>query len=119
MGNIHRVVGLSIGAVFGLIALWGLFLWIRNADPGQTFWRVLAAGQLGLVLQALVGIVMFFVIGGMPILHYAYGIFPVLVLLVAHKQSKKFEGLEWVAFAIAGLVIFGLQTRGFMTGLEI
>lgn len=118
MSEIHRIVGLSIGGIFGILALWGLFLWIKNSDPGQTFWRLLALGQIGLVLQVIVGVVMFFVRGAMPPLHYAYGAFPIIVLYVAHRQSKKFEGLEWVAFAIAGLVIFGLQTRGFMTGFE-
>jgi hypothetical protein len=115
--DLHRVVGLAIGGIFGLVALWGLFLWIKNSDPGRLFWRVVAAGQVGLVIQVLVGIFMFFSRGGMDLLHYAYGAFPLLVLYFTHRQSKKYEGLEWVAFSIAGLVIFGLQTRGFMTGL--
>lgn len=119
MEGLHRIVGLSIGGIFGILALWGLFLWIKNSDPGQMFWRVLALGQVGLVMQVVVGVVMFFVVGNMNPLHYAYGAFPLLVLFVAHRQSKKFEGLEWVAFAIAGLVIFGLQTRGFMTGMDV
>lgn len=114
---VHRILGLAVGGIFGLVALWGLFLWIRNADPGQMFWRLVAAGQAGLLLQVLLGVAMFFLRGGMDLLHYAYGAFPVLVLYVAHRQSRKYEGLEWVAFAIAGLIVFGLQTRGFMTGL--
>ena len=114
---VHRIVGLSVGAVFALVALWGLFLWIKNSDPGQMFWRVVAAGQIGLAIQVLLGVAMFFLRGGMSPLHYAYGAFPLLVLYFAHTQSKRYEGLEWVAFSIAGLIIFGLQTRGFMTGL--
>lgn len=119
MSGVHRIVGLSIGAIFLVVAVWGLFLWIRNRDPGQMFWRVLAAGQVGLVLQTLVGIVIFFLRGNMNPLHYLYGAFPILVLYIAHRQSRKLQGLEWVAFAVAGLVIFGLQSRGFMTGIGL
>lgn len=114
---VHRIVGLSIGGIFALVALWGLFFWIRNVDPGELFWHVVAAGQILLILQVVVGVVMFFLRGGMNPLHYAYGAFPLLVLYFAHRQKGKYEGLEWVAFSIAGLIIFGLQTRGFMTGL--
>ncbi|MEX2586956.1 MAG: hypothetical protein WD602_03050 [Actinomycetota bacterium] len=112
----HRFVGLGIAAIFGLLAVWGLVLWIRNRNPGQGFWRVLAAGQIGLAVQVLLGVVMFFVRGGMEPLHYVYGAFPILVLVFAHRMSRRFEGLEWVAFALSGLFIFGLQLRGFMTG---
>ena len=114
---LHRVLGLAVGGIFGLVALWGLALWILNSDPGRMFWRLVAAGQVGLAIQVVLGIVMFFSRGGMEPLHYAYGAFPLLVIWFTHRQSKKYEGLEWVAFSIAGLVIFGLQTRGFMTGL--
>jgi hypothetical protein len=114
---LHRVVGLAIGGIFGIVAVWGLVLWISNRDTSRAFWGVVAAGQIGLVIQVVLGIVMFFLRGGMDPLHYAYGAFPLLVLWFTHRQSKKYEGLEWVAFSIAGLVIFGLQTRGFLTGL--
>lgn len=113
---VHRFVGLGIAAIFGLLAVWGLVLWMRNRDPGQGFWRLLAVGQVGLGVQVLFGIVMFFLRGGMEPLHYVYGAFPLLVLFAAHRYSRNFKGLEWVAFALAGLFIFGLQLRGFMTG---
>lgn len=117
MISVHRYLGLGVAALFGLLAVWGLVMWIRNRDPGQGFWRVLAAGQIGLGIQVLLGIAMLFLRAGMQLLHYVYGAFPLLVLFVAHRWSRKLQGLEWVAFAISGLFIFGLQLRGFMTGL--
>jgi hypothetical protein len=114
---VHRIVGLTIGALFGALALWGLVLWIRNRNPGNGFWRLLAVAQAGLGVQILVGIFMLLTKGGRPPLHYVYGGFPLLVLYFAHRYAKKLEGIEWIAFAIAGLVIFGLQVRGFMTGI--
>jgi hypothetical protein len=57
--------------------------------------------------------------GSQSLLHYAYGIFPALVLIVAHRFSKRFPGIEWAVFALAGLVIFGLLLRGYMTGIGV
>ena len=51
-----------------------------------------------------------------PWLHYSYGIFPVLVLAVAHRISKKYQGIEWAVFAVAAFVIVGLLVRAYMTG---
>ena len=120
MRQVHQYLGLGIAGLFLLLSLWGLLQWIRNADPGQTYYRVLAIAQVGVVLQVIVGILMFAFEreGGLDPLHLAYGAFPVLVLFAAHRYSSKLQGLEWVAFAIAGLFIFGLQLRGYMTGLE-
>ncbi len=112
----HRYIGLAIGVAFLLLFLFGTIAWIRNKDPGKPFWGLLAAGQGALVLQAVVGIILFLMGGRRPILHYTYGAFPVLVLVAAHLFSRRLKGIEWTAFTIAGLFIFGLQLRGFMTG---
>lgn len=116
MGILHRYLGTAIAVIFASIALWGLVSWIRNRHPGPWFWRFLGAGQAALVVQAVFGVVLLVTRGGQHWLHYAYGAFPLLVLLVAHRNSKRVEGLEWAAFAIAGFFIFGLQLRGLMTG---
>ena len=121
MREVHQYLGLAIAGLFLLLSLWGLLQWIRNVDPGPMYYRLLAVAQIGLVLQVIVGILMFVLErgGGPDPLHLAYGGFPILVLIAAHRYSRKLEGLGWVAFAIAGLFIFGLQLRGYMTGLEI
>jgi hypothetical protein len=116
MNIVHQAIGLVIGGLYALLALWGGFLWLRNTHPGRWFWRLLAVSQVALGIQVLVGIFMLITRGGRPILHYVYGAFPVLVLYFTHRISKHLEGIEWAAFAVAGLVIFGLQLRGYMTG---
>ena len=121
MREIHQYLGLVIAGIFLLLALWGLVQWIRNADPGALYYRLLAVAQVALGLQLIVGVLMYLVVREGPVdpLHFIYGGFPILVLIAAHKYSKKLQGLEWVAFALAGLFIFGLQLRGYMTGMEM
>lgn len=121
MREIHQYLGLVIAGIFLVLALWGMIQWIRNTDPGPLYYRLLAVAQVGLGIQLLVGVIMFLVVRDGPVnpLHFIYGGFPILVLIAAHKYSKKLEGLEWVAFALAGLFIFGLQLRGYMTGMEM
>lgn len=119
MRLVHQYLGLGLGGLFLLFALWGLIQWLRNSDPGPNYYRLLAVCQVGLGLQLIVGVIMFLVVREGPVdpVHYIYGGFPIVVLVAAHAWAKKLEGLSWVVFALAGLFIFGLQLRGYMTGM--
>lgn len=117
--TLHAEFGRGVAYVFLAIALLGIVYWVRNRDPGAFFWRLLALAQIGVGIQILLGLWMLATTeaGDRPEwLHYAYGLFPVLTLAVAHRYSQRAKGLEWVAFSIVGLVNFGLMYRGFMTG---
>jgi heme A synthase len=123
MIEIHRWVAYSVPAGFLLMSLWALVAFIRNRAPGENFWRLLAMMQGILGLQVLVGAVLF-VTGGRPNsngpewLHYVYGgLFPLGLLILAHRYGRKTEGIAWIVFGVAGLVIFGLTFRALQTGL--
>ncbi|MGH2773751.1 MAG: hypothetical protein ACRDIU_11530 [Actinomycetota bacterium] len=113
--QIHRIIGYAAAGLFLAIALMGMYYWIRNRHPGGGFWKLLAVAQGSLAVQILWGIPLFFFRGGQHWLHYVYGGFPVVALIFAHRFSRKLEGLEWAAFAVASFFIFGLQVRGMMT----
>jgi hypothetical protein len=43
----------------------------------------------------------------------------VAVLVAAHRFARKQEGISWIVFGLAALVIFGLTFRALQTGLGI
>jgi hypothetical protein len=115
--TIHEGFGLGVAFAWLALCLLGIAFWIRNRDPGTFFWRLLAVAQVGVGVQILLGLLMLLTTERRPHwVHYAYGLFPVLTLYAAHTYSKKLKGIEWAAFALVGLVNFGLMFRGYQTG---
>jgi hypothetical protein len=113
----HKTLGLSLVAIFLVLFAWGTVFWIRNRDPGRLFWGLLAVGQVALGVQILVGATLFLLGNRRPWLHYSYGLFSLLVIIVAHRFAKRYEGIEWAVFAIAAFIVTGLLTRAYMTGV--
>lgn len=113
----HKWVGLTLAGIYLLLFFWGLVAWIRNRHPGESFWRTLALAQVGLLVPAVTGGILYFSGLRAPLLHYAYGAFPVVALVLAHRYARRFEGLEWAVFAVAALFTFGLLVRSYMTGM--
>src|ERR1700716_3370673 len=117
MPTFHKYLGESIAAIFLILFVWGTIRWIVNKDPGRYFWGLLGLGQVLLGVQILFGVILLATgrakVGPKAWLHYAYGLFPVLVLYAAHRISKKYEGVEWAVFAVASAVIFGLLLRAY------
>ncbi|MFN2490240.1 MAG: hypothetical protein ABR529_10985 [Actinomycetota bacterium] len=125
MTTIHRFIAYAIPTGWALLALAALVCFVRNRPPGEWFWKLLAGLQVILGIQAAVGAVLF-LSGRVPAsngpswLHYAYGaLFPLAVLVAAHRFARRQEGISWVVFGGAALVIFGLTFRALQTGLGI
>lgn len=125
MDEIHRIIGFAVPAGFAALALWALVSWIRNRAPAGGFWNLLAALQVIIGVQVLVGAILFAMglrppSNGPTWLHYVYGgLFPAAVLLAAHRFAQRLEGIPWVVFGFAALVNFGLTFRALQTGLGI
>jgi hypothetical protein len=127
MTDLHRVIAYAIPAGFLLLALWAVVALVRNRNPGDYFWQLLAALQVVTGLQIIVGGILFLA-GGRPIgdgpqwLHYVYGgLFPAAVLVVAHRVAltERWRQIPWAVFGAAALVCFGLTFRALQTGLGI
>ena len=125
MSEIHRYIAYAVPFGWALLALWTLFAFVRNKPPGDRFWTLLGALQAVLGAQVLIGLVLL-ALGRVPPsrgpvwLHYVYGgLFPIVVLVAAHRFARRQEGISWVVFGVAALVIFGLTFRALQTGLGI
>ena len=123
MVDLHRLVAYSVPAGFALLTLGALFTLVRNREAGAWFWNLLAAVQVVLGVEVLVGGILFLmgsraVIEGPDWLHYVYGgLFPLAVLVVAHRSAGRHAGAEIPIFGVASLVAFGLTFRALQTGL--
>ncbi len=123
MNFAHRIVAYAVSAGFALLALWALVAWVTKREPHRWFWVLLGTVQAIVGLQVVVGVALL-AMGGRPAtpgpqwLHYAYGgLFPVIVLVLAHRWARRLESLAWVAFGVAGFINFGLTFRALQTGL--
>ena len=137
VSTLHEYVGFAVVGVFALGWIWGLGAWISKRGPGEGYWTWLAVAQVVAGLQAVLGIVLLLMgrrmvtsgtLGG--VLHYVYGLLPILLFVFAHviaragnasilgfDERKKIR--PWVPFAWASFICFGLTSRALMTGLGI
>jgi hypothetical protein len=138
--QVHLVLGVAVVLSNLIAGAWGGIAWLRQ-HPSVTFWYLLRAAQVTVVLQVLVGALL--VIGGKEPadwLHYVYGIGPLVVSLLAEAARAgaaerelgeiDFEGLpldrqrllalaivrrEMGIMTLSALVIFGLALRAGFT----
>ena len=125
MKDIHRYMAYGVPAAFLLFALWAGVSFLRNREPGEGFWRLLAGVQVFLGLQIVAGVILLLMGNrahplGPEWLHYlVYGsLFPIGVLMFAHIQSHKHEQVTTIIFGGAALVNFGLTFRALQTALH-
>lgn len=131
------VLGFLIIGSWITIMFWALALRFTSYEETPTFWRAVSVAQVLLVIQLLLGMVLLtryalaaqFGIGagGLPGdgslfdvgFHILYGmVFPFLVLLVVHKGARDGRFDPHSAFAVVGLVNFGLTARAWQVGVS-
>jgi hypothetical protein len=135
--EVHKVVGFAVVAIFAMGWVWGLAAWITKRAPGERFWLWLTLAQVTAGIQAVLGITLLLTghrieaagtLGG--VLHYIYGLLPLLLFVFAHIVARagnaSILGFDpsrqiapWVPFAWASFICFGLTLRALMTGLGI
>ena len=119
MIEVHKYVGFFVVALFTVGWVWGLGAWIARRDPGERFWVWVTVAQVVVGLQALIGVVIYLRGYRAPtLLHYAYGVFPIVAFAVAHLVARRpdFRERPWVVFGWVAFICFGLTLRAVMTG---
>jgi hypothetical protein len=83
MSTVHAVIGISLLGANAVAAGWGGIAWLRKR-PSVGFWYALRVAQATVVVQAIVGFLLF-AQGNRPAddLHVLYGIAPLFVSLFA------------------------------------
>jgi hypothetical protein len=134
---VHRILGFFVVGVFAVGWIWGLGAKLVRREPGALYWRWVALAQVAAGLQAIVGLTLLAmggrVSGGLGgVLHYVYGLLPLLLFFIAHVVARSgdmsFVGIRgsqgepiairaWTPFAWASFICFGLTLRALMTGL--
>ncbi|MEA2451857.1 MAG: hypothetical protein QOG04_567 [Actinomycetota bacterium] len=126
MTGIHLYIAFAVPAVFAVLLLESIFLFVRNREAPPWFWTTLAVVQVVLGIQILVGVILFLIGHRVAIpddsfewLHYVYGgLFPFALLVEGHRQARKREGVEILIFGIVSLLCLGLTIRALTTGLS-
>lgn len=84
MTDVHIAVGVLALALNLVAALWGGWAWARS-QPSVWFWRLLRAGQVAVVLEAVLGGVLLAIGRKASSLHLIYGVLPVVISLLAEQ----------------------------------
>lgn len=133
LGEFHGYwLGVPVWASWVIIMVWALVLRLLNAGETPTFWRAVSVAQILLALQAVVGVVLLGLwalgLGPPPVpgsafhsvFHVLYGlVFPLVVLVVGHRFAVQGRMEPHTAFAVVGLVNFGLLFRAWQTGMLV
>jgi hypothetical protein len=101
-----------------LVAVWGLFLYLRGRNPSGGYLGALVINGALPVVQGLVGLILLGT-GHRPDdpLHYLYGVASVLTLPTAYFMSRGgTERRDSLIFGLAALLLVGLSFRAIMTG---
>lgn len=114
----HDRVATTVMLYMFAVGLWGLFSYVRGETLGGSVAGALAIGQGLVVIQALLGAVLY-VDGARAttFVHYLYGVTAVLVLPFAWsylRDRAPRQGL--LIYSLLALFIAGLAIRGMTTG---
>ncbi|MGB3307213.1 MAG: hypothetical protein WBA63_13570 [Thermomicrobiales bacterium] len=115
---LHDRLGTTVILFFVVVGLWGLLEFARGGVLGGNIAGALIIGQILIVVQGLLGLIVF-ASGDRPqqILHILYGFTAALVLPFVWsyvRDRAPRQGL--LIYSIVALFIVGLAIRGMTTG---
>jgi hypothetical protein len=117
MPEVHMVVGAALIGLNGLVGVWGLIAYRRNAPPGGIYMQILALAQTAVIAQASLGLILL-ADGFRPgdKLHFAYGLLPLLAIAYPYALRGEDGRRNLLYFAVGSTLVAALGVRAFMTG---
>lgn len=115
---LHSRLQSTIVLVLLVLALWGLFNYLRKRPLANSFPAVLIIGQLLIVAQALLGVLLLFAGGNAArlALHITYGVIAVLSLPITYMYVRGRQGRwENLIYALVCIVLIGVVIRAWET----
>jgi hypothetical protein len=117
MVELHSVVGVLVIAVNVVAALIGLVYFVRRREPARTYLHLVALGQVVVVAQAAVGLLLLAGDFRAPDkLHYVYGGVALAAILSPWMYAPPSARKRLLWFVCASAVAAALGARGYMTG---
>jgi CDP-diglyceride synthetase len=117
---IHGIISRAFLYFAIIIALWTLIQYVRKQEIGGNYWGAVVIGEVLVVLQAIVGVVLWFQ-GALPArpIHFLYGIVAVLtwpgVFAATKGETGRRETLYWL---VASIFLAGIAFRAISTGMS-
>lgn len=116
---IHRQLTVTMLLFTGALTLWGFWNYFRGEGVTGSYWGALAVGEGLIIVQGLIGGVLF-ALGQVPArgwLHILYGLVAVLSIPSAFAFTRGRSGrYESLIYALIALFLFGIATRAQTTG---
>lgn len=114
----HERLATTVMLFMGAVSLWGLFSYMRGQVLSGSISGALAIGQALVMIQGLMGAVLFIDGGHHPSsVHYLYGITAVIITPFVWSYVKDRHPRQGLLFySLTALFIFGLAVRGIQTG---
>jgi hypothetical protein len=115
---LHERIATSVELFMAIAALWGLVTYLRGRGMGSSYWGILAVGELLLVAQGTLGILIW-LSGARPArgVHLLYGAVAVVTLPAYYAMSKGREDRgATLAYSLICLFLLGIGLRAIGTG---
>jgi heme A synthase len=117
VAELHATLAQTVMYFLFAIGVWGLFEYIRGGELGGSIGGAFVIGQVLVVVQVLLGIVI--LAGGFTVqsVHFLYGISAIISLPFAWSYMRARNPRQaLVVYSLVALFVCGLAIRGIITG---
>jgi hypothetical protein len=116
---LHGRIAVTAILFAGICGVWGIYNYLRNEGVSGNYWGTLAIGELLMVAQGILGIVLMLEAHrpARPGIHILYGIvavvtWPAVYIFTQGRATRR----ESLIYGVIGLFMVGVTVRALMTG---